>query len=418
MALDDLLVVDLTNELGVYATKMLGDMGAVVVRVEPLDGDPMRRRGPFLGGVAGPNRSLPFLHFNTNKLSLALDLHDPTARPVLNRLLGKADLVVDCFSPAEAAALGLDSESINALNDDVIHVSITGFGQKGLHGNWVATDLIGQAMGGLLVLSGFPDDSPVQLPWFQAYHLASLHGAVGAMAAVVRRDISGSGSDIDISMQDAVAMATLQTANENQWILQRVRPLRLGTGSPARVFDVDGRQSSDRRVVWPCADGWVGFGVRPIDLDDLSAWLDQLNAEAGTPTNLVELLKGADEKHLSPHINSCFSKQSAQHLYHTGQARGLLCVPVNKTSDLFNDAQLKARQFLQELPHAETGLTVTYPGAPYQLSRTPWRLRSQAPDIGEHTLQILTERVGLSSDEAKGLITRGVIRDGKTEGHR
>lgn len=414
-ALDDLTVVDLTDETGVYAAKLFADLGADVIRVEPVAGDPMRKQRPLFDAPSGVQRSLPFLHYNTNKRSLAVDLEAGAGREVLDRLLESADVLIESYEPREAERLGITRQRLGALNPALIHASVTGFGLEGPHRDYRWSDIVGQAMAGLIVLTGFPEDPPVRIPAGQAYHQASFDAAVGAMALVLRRDLGdrdGSGArggHVEVSMQDSLAVSTAQTANLNQWTQLKVVPRRFGTGTVARAYGPDASQIAPRRTFFRCADGWAIVAVRLVDWEQAITWISEMGADAGALT---------DPKYDDPAtrdidvfyevLEDALAGQPIDRVYHTGQAYGLLSMPVRDVSGVFEDEQLAERGFLVEIEHPELGRTLTYAGAPYLLSATPWRLRRTAPEVGEHSAEVLAE-LGYSDADIDTLVATGTV---------
>lgn len=414
-ALGDLRVVDLTDDTGVYAAKLFADLGADVIRVERPSGDPMRRQAPLFEGPSGATRSLPFLHFNTNKRSLALDYEATAGREVLDRLLPSADVLIESFHPAEAERLGLTNEHVAGVAPRLIHASVTGFGIGGPHGDYRWSDLVAQAMAGLLMLTGFPEDPPVRLPAAQAYHQASLEAAVGVMALVFRRDDDGRGGHVEVSMQDALAISTLQTANLNHWTQLHVVPIRTGSGNPARDFSSGSTHGkSVRRTVYRCRDGWLVTGLRMVDWDQTVAWLSEFGDAGGLDDPRFEDPAARSLAEMYPVIERVLEEHAVDELYHSGQRHGLLTMPVRGVEELFEDEQLSARGFLVELEHPELGTTLTYAGAPYQLSETPWRLRRRAPEVGEHSAAIL-EGLGYTEAEVGELGALGVVATEQVE---
>lgn len=420
-ALDDLRVIDLTDECGVYAAKLFADLGADVIRVESPAGDPMRTQRPLFDrpaeAVAGGPVSLPYLHFNANKRGIALDLEAPEGRVVLERLIGTADVVLESYHPSQAERIGLSADHLASLNRQLVHTSITGFGLSGPHRDYVTSDLIAQAMSGLMVLTGFPDDPPARLPAAQAYHQVSLEAAVGTMAVILQRDLGGGGGHVEVSMQDALAVSTAQTSNLNHWTQLKVVPLRAGTGNPARTFDVteDGtivpgsHGAAPRRTVFECSDGWAVITPRLVDWEPAVAWLSELgDASPLTDSKFDDpAVRRLDDFY--PVIERLVANVPVERVYHGGQAHGLLNAPVRTMAGLFEDEQLRARGFFVELEHPELGTTLTYAGAPYQLSETPWRLRRPAPRPGEHTEELLQE-LSYSPEEIARLAERDIVR--------
>ena len=410
-ALADLRVLDLSNAIGAYTTKLMADLGADVIRVEPRTGDPMRATGPFVDDVPGPERSLAFLHFNTNKRSVTLDVGAPAGRGLLDRLLETSDLLVESFIPSELDALSLGHEATRSVNPDLIQVSVTAFGLTGPHRNYRGSDLIGQAVGGLMALTGFSDDPPMRLAAAQGYHQASLHAAVGAMAAVARRDITGAGAHVEVSMQDAVALGTLQTGNLNFYTQHDLVPRRVGNGGVSRIFHPDGSQTAGRPTYYQCADGWVNFAYRAVGWDHMLDWLDSLGASHDLRAARYQdpATRPQHLDHIYDVISGCLATQRAEDVYHSAQQHGLVCMPVRTIDGLASDEQLEARRFLVTLEHDDLARSITYPGAPYVLSETPWQVARHAPTVGQHNREIYVDELGLSDDEFAELLAAGIV---------
>lgn len=231
-ALGGLRVLDLTGEPGQYAAKLLADLGADVLRVEPASGDPARQRPPFLHDQPGPNRSLAWLHYHTNKRGLALDFDQPADQDKLRALAQVADVVLETAPPGYWAAPGLDYQRIQAENPGLIWAAITPFGQTGPRRGWQSSELIALATGGMLTLTGEPTEPPVQLGAQQAYHLAGLHAAIAVLAALRHRDQGGSGQCVDVSLQEAVA-SSFTDAGATYRDLAAVEACSLFPGIPA-----------------------------------------------------------------------------------------------------------------------------------------------------------------------------------------
>ena len=420
-ALDDLRVIDLTDECGVYAAKLFADLGADVIRVESPKGDPLRTQHPLFdpgpeSGAVGPV-SLPYLHFNSNKRAIALDLETSEGRVVLERLIGDADVVLESYHPTEAERIGLSADRLASVNRQLVHTSITGFGLSGPHRDYISSDLVAQAMSGLMVLTGFPDDPPARLPAAQAYHQVSLEAAVGTMAVILQRDLGGGGGHVELSMQDALAVSTAQTANLNHWTQLKVVPLRAGTGNPARTFEVDddgavtagGHGAAPRRTIFECSDGWAVITPRLVDWEPSVAWLSELGVASALTAPKFDDPAARQLADFYPVIERLVANVPVERVYHGGQAHGLLNAPVRTMAGLFEDEQLRARGFFVELEHPELGTTLTYAGAPYQLSETPWQLRRPAPRAGEHTEEVLRD-LSYSDTEIARLAEQGVVR--------
>ena len=401
-ALEDVRVIDLADEKGLYCAKLLADLGADVIKIEPPGGHPTRNRGPFFHDKPHPEKSLYFFNLNTNKRSITLNVESPDGRDLFKRLVATADVVVETFPPGYLDSLGLGYEALQQVKPDLILTSITPFGQTGPYKDYKASDIVGTAMGGQMYLAGFLDRPPDRPGASQAYHQASLHAAVGTMFALYHRDLTGQGQQVDVSMQECVTLS-METAMQFFDLRGEIRR-RVGerTGDRHR-YTVTG--------LYPCKDGYMVWMVGIRGWDALVGWL----AEEGVAEDLT------DEKYQDPnerlraldHIDAIFGRfvrdRSRQELYHEGQRRGIICVPVNSVADLLQDDQLLSRGYFVDVEHPELRAVLRYPGPPYRLSETPWRMGRRPPLIGEHNLEVYEKDLGISRQELARLKEMGVI---------
>ena len=243
--LGDIRVLDLTGEAGVYCTKLLADLGADVLRIEPPGGHPMRNLGPFVNNEPDPDKSLYWFHFNTSKRGITLNPENADGRKIFKRLVESAHVLVETFPPGYMEKIGLGYDVLKEVNPRLIYTAITPFGQTGPYRNFLASDMVAQAMGGLMFLAGFPEDPPYQLGCSQAYHSASVHAAVGTMIALYAADDIGQGQFVDVSLQESVLMS-METAMQHYDIRKEIRQ-RVGREEPT----VPGIG------LYPCKDGYV-----------------------------------------------------------------------------------------------------------------------------------------------------------------
>src|SRR6185312_3903571 len=190
-ALSDLRVLDLAGEAGVYATKLLADLGADVIRIEPPDGDPARNVGPFYHDEPSPERSLYFFNLNTSKRGITLDITKPAGRALFEKLVASADIVVETFAPGFLDSIGLGYDALTKIKPDIILTSVTGFGQDGPHAHYKWSDIVGVAMSGMMTLAGDKADPPNMAYGYQAYVGAGIQAAAGTLMALMQRDNSG-----------------------------------------------------------------------------------------------------------------------------------------------------------------------------------------------------------------------------------
>ncbi len=379
-----------------YATKLLADLGAEVIKIEPPGGDAARRRGPFPRGVADPECSGLYVYLNTNKRSLSVDLTQPGGQAVLARLAANADLLVHNVPPADMAARGLSYDALAAHNPRLVMTSIAPFGLTGPRRNWAATDLTLWNAGGIAYLNGSPEaeDLPPLAPFGQqAQYQGALNGAIASLGALVARLRSGRGQHVEVSIQESLA-AILELTFE-YWPYMGLIASRLGR-KPIQPLDF-----------LECEDGWIFICcveehqwrefVRMIgspEWADLEIFADRLS-------------RGLNWDALKIFLQEWASGQRVQELYHAAQRRRIPFAPVSTMGDLLASDHLKARGFFA-MVDTPGGTAVTVPGAPYKLSVTPWAIRRPAPSLGQHTDEVLGE-LGMQSAEIAELRAHGVI---------
>ncbi|HUF53602.1 MAG TPA: CoA transferase [Dehalococcoidia bacterium] len=420
-ALGDLRVLDLAGEIGQYCTKLLADLGADVIKVEPPTGDPVRALPPHLDD--GSEMSLYWLNLNTNKRSVTLDIENPDARPILEKLIATADVVVESFDPGYLDGLGLGYEGLSRINPDIILTSITGFGQTGLHAHYKAPDIVGVAMSGVQWLAGEPMDPPNVPPWRQGYISASIIGAAGTLIALFHRDNTGEGQHVDVSMQEALSLAQ-ETAMQT-WDMNEA--LRVRAGSRGVIpFDIPGIG------VYECNDGHVfGYLGTPggapwsemltwmveegkaegLDEEPYKTFIDNLNLRFLTgivadPSTLGEKIQTM--AHMVGILRKFTASKSKWEMYEEGQRRRLMWGIVSTPKDIADNPQLKFRKWLTPVNHPERDKTLEYPGPPYRFSETPWTIRMRPPLIGEHNAEILGE-LGIDKAEWGRLSQAGAV---------
>lgn len=403
-ALDGLKVLDASGVMGNYCTKLMAELGADVVLIEPLEGSQARQNPPFADGEPPESGSLSFFYSNTSKRSLSLDIAHPDGRDIFRRLALGADLVVEDHPPGYLAGLGLGAEDLLALNKRLVITSITPFGQQGPYAQYEHADLVCLALGGLLWMGGYADGPPVQAAGEQAYVSGNLFGAVASMIALTHAELHEEGQHVDVSVQEGVVMALENAAQF--YDLEKVVRRRHG-----------GTQAHAGAGVYSCADGDVFLLAGGIGGDrfwgNLISWLSDEGAEG------VERLEGerwVDQPWLrSQEAKDVFTGvfgpfalgKRKEDLYISAQRWRVPLCPVNKPSDVIASRQLDYRGFFHEME--AFGRSFAMPGAPYQLSETPWQLRGGAPAVGEHTEEVLQE-IGIGIEELQSLREAAVIR--------
>jgi len=394
-ALDGLKVLDCgTRGAASYAGKLLADLGADVIKVEPPNGgDPDRGLGPFLRGEPHADKSGTFLYLNTNKRGVTLDIGSEKGRAVLAKLAAKADALIQDSLPRDA----LTYEAIKAANPDIVMTSITPFGMTGPEKDYNAYDLTMQSAGGWTWINGWPGRT--EMPPLKAYgrqpsYQGGVNGALATMGALYGKTRGLPGQHIDVSIQECIASileSTLAT-----WSYMEVPVMRWGQ-RPIHPIDM-----------FQCKDGaWV-FALcieehqwqRLVELMDTPEW-------ATWEVAANRFVRASNWDALRPFMEEWVSQWTADDLYRAAQDRRIPFAPVSTLGNLLESEHLKARGFFVEVAHPVAG-RVTQAGAPYKLSATPWEIRLPAPTLGQHNAEVFGE-LGMSQGEIAALKTEGVI---------
>ncbi|HVN63188.1 MAG TPA: CoA transferase [Candidatus Binataceae bacterium] len=396
-ALAGLRVLDLTDHRAHLCGRILADMGADVIKVEPPAGDDARRIGPFLDDVPHRDRSLFFWFYNLNKRSLTLDVNDPRGIEIIRRLAHSADVVIESFAPGEMEKLGLGWDSLHRENPTLILCSIAPFGQTGPYRDFVADDTVLTAMGGMLYINGFPGRRPVRPMGLQAYHSTAYFGAIATMFAILARDQTGAGQWIDLSMQEATAAAVEHVACT--YFEKKEAEPRTGTFHWSRFFRVG-----------KCRDGYIMH----CTLGDWTSLLEWVKADGkaqdiDAPEYHEVLHRYANASHLFDVLDEWVKDYSRDELLERAQLLRQPYASLRPPEALLEDEQLIDRGFFVEVEHPELGRKIRYPGAPYKFGATPWRVYRRPPLLGEHTAEILRGELGMDAGEIAALFAEGVI---------
>jgi len=392
-------VLDLTDEKGFICGKILGDLGADVIKIERPGGDPSRSIGPFYHDEADPEKSLFWFAFNTNKRGITLNIETADGQEIFKRLVKSADFVIESFPLGYMEKLGLGYSALEKINPRGIAVSITPFGQTGPYKDYKAPDIVAWAMGGEMYQRGDADRPPVRISHhFQSYLNAGAEAAAGALMALYSREATGEGQHVVVSIQASVAhFATIYV-----WDMLRVsypRGERVTLGTQLRL-----------RGIWPCKDGEVYFrlssGVAsPRNNPPLVEWMDsegmaddylrKFNWDTfGHRRTAQDVVDQLEER-----IARFFMTHTKRELFEGGIKYRLMIYPISTVGDILEYSQLAARRYWAQLEHPELGTTITYPGAFVNASQAPPRVLQRAPLIGEHNEEILGKELGLSKEE-------------------
>lgn len=411
--LHGLRVLDLTGEAGFLAGMLLAELGAEVVKVEPPAGDAARRRPPFWDGVEDRERSILWLALNGSKRGITLDLTHAAGRDLLLRLVERADVLLESAAAGALAARGLGWDVLHARNPRLVLCSLTPFGQTGPRADWRGSDLTVLALSGNLHCTGDPDRAPLRCSLPASYYHGSLEAAAGVAFALLARERTGEGQQVDVALQEAMVMPNMATAS-----MARM------TGNRGQRTGAFFRQTmSVQREIWPCRDGWVSFALRggPARVPGLIAMVAYM-AEHGMAS---ERLRGMDWKAynhnllsqdevdaLSQEFGAFFLTRTMTELFEAACARNLMLAPANTAREIVASEQLTARRFFVDVEHPGRG-TLRLPGAfarstSFAPEDTAIAVRGPAPRLGEHTAAVLAE-IGVDARGLERLRAEGIV---------
>ena len=394
-ALSGLRVLDMTRVLaGPFCTMLLADLGATVIKVEePERGDDSRGYPPFLRGA-----SAYFANLNRNKKSLILDLKKQEAKDLLSALLKRADVLLENFKPGTMEKLGFGYEEVKKINPRLVYASISGFGQYGPYRDRPGYDIIGQAMGGLMSTTGWPDSPPTRTGTAMADILAGLNCAIGILAALKGRERTGMGERVDVALVDSVVSA-METIVQLYLVEGRI-PGRIGNRYEF-IAPYDSFATSD---------GWVVIGVggeevwkrfcKAIEREDL------LN-DPRFATNRDRVREYAPLKEI---VTEWTSKRKFGDIISHLMSFSVPCAPIYNIEQIVNDPHIaEARGMIVDMPHPLEG-TMKVVACPIRFTETKPSIRATAPLHGEHTEEILKGVLGLSEEDYVRLKKEGAVR--------
>ena len=387
-------VLDLSSSMGAFCGKLLRDLGMDVVKVEPPGGDAGRSEPPFAKGAAHPEGSLRFAYLNAGKRSITLDITKDRGRKILLDLAARSDIVLETFEPGYLAAHHLGYESLIEKRPTLILVSLTGFGQEGPHANYRTSDLVGNAMGGLLYISGDPAMTPCNPPETQSYYYASLFASYGVMLALWQRETRGIGAWIDASVQASMALHEHVAFNYS---------------AEGRVMKRAGSQHQHNAPanLFRCKNGWIALFVTqnhwPILL---RVWKDHA-PELDDPKWINSNLRRQHADYINSQVTSFTSQFLKEDLAELMQKNGIPGLPVNSPSDFMKDPHIEARKFFSSVTHPVLG-TFRQPGNCFMVDgqRTG---PSPAPLVGQHNEEVYCGDLGMSAQGLAALAAAGVI---------
>jgi len=404
--LSDLRVVDLTEGVaGPYCTKLLADYGAEVIKIEPPGGDMSRRLGPFPQDIPDPEKSGLFLHLNTNKKSVTLDVATASGVVILKKMLARADVLVESYPPGRMTEWGIGYEQLRGEFPQLIYASITSFGQTGPYRDYHANSLIAMAMSSIMYTTGDPDREPLVTGCEPADYFAGLQAFVGILAALVYRQRNGppqAGQQVDISLVESVAAADEYNAAmyAYQGAIRRRYYSRHVFGYPMDILP----SQDGYVVVIPGAQGFPvplaeqGASPMALLLEDLE--LDQ------NPLFHTFQERWVRWRELDDLLLPWLATHPSRQIVETAQELRMPFALVPTAADLLEDEHLAERAFFVEMEHPG-GVKLRHPGAPLRMSETPLS-SGPAPTLGQDNEAVLGE-VGYNLEDLGILRDRGVI---------
>ncbi|MEK6601989.1 MAG: CoA transferase [Candidatus Binatota bacterium] len=406
-------VLDLTDELGFLCGKILGDLGADVIKVEKPGGDPARSIGPFFHAQPHPEKSLYWFGFNNNKRGVTLNLESPRGGELFLRLLAGAHFIIESFTPGYLDRLDFSYAALSRINPRLVHTSITPFGQTGPYSGFSASDIEIMAMSGCMSLTGDPDRPPLRITFPQSYQWTGSYAAVGTLAAHLHRQRTGEGQQVDVSAQACMLWAFSHA--HTFWDLNRHLEKRAGSFMTGRSIT-----GAKMRVFWPCKDGYLNFIIYGGEAgrktnQALVEWMDSkgmapefLGKKEWKSFNIAAVTQEEIDRMEEP-IARFFQQVTKKEFLEEVIKREMLGYPVATVEEIFQDPQLESRQFWQSLDHPELQTSILYPGGFARFSEAPCKIWRRAPLIGEHNEEIYCGEMGLKTDDLTKLKQEGII---------
>jgi crotonobetainyl-CoA:carnitine CoA-transferase CaiB-like acyl-CoA transferase len=394
-------VLDLTWYIaGPYCTKLLADYGADVIKVErPGDGDPARRMQPFLNDDPHPEKSGLFLHLNTNKRGITLNLKSETGKRILKKLVKEADILVESFRPRVMPSLGLDYVTLKEINPRLVMTSVTSFGQKGPYRDFMGSELIFQGFGGYMYLMGTADREPAKKAGNVIQYQLGLTAALATMTAFYGVENRGYGNHVDVN-----GVREELTSYDGKTHM---------TVGYQYTGHLPGRKPPGYSTIRPCKDGYVfligvGSTTGALFFPGLAKML-KLSPEQTKKWGKLEILNDPikawefEEEFLTPWL----LQRNMREIVEAAQAAGVMSSPCNTPETLLSDPHFRAREYWVEIEHPVTG-KLTYTGAPFRMSEGGFQIRMPAPLLGQHNEAIYSE-LGYSKEDMVQLRQSGVI---------
>ena len=398
-ALGDVSVIEYGDLISApYCSKLLADMGAEVIKIEkPGQGDAARRRGPFLKDIPGHERSGLFLYVNTNKQGVTLNIEKATGREIFRKLIKEADILIEDTKPGKLAALGLGYKHLKAINPSIIMASITPFGQTGPYKKYKGTDLIAWHMGGAGYVtprwSGDATEKPLRALQTGSF-ITGATAAVATMCALHVQRHTGFGQQVDVSQLESMVLSIADTIS--YWPYENRSATRTS------------KSWAGPRFFCQAKDGWIF-----IMADEPHHWQRFVEVMGNPDWAYNELFKEKQSRaehweSLEALISDWAKGHTREEIFTAVKTKGIPVAPVYSISEVVHGRQFRERQFFVEVEHPVTG-KLTYTGAPYKFSRSPWAIRHPAPLLGQHNEEVYCHQLGYSKEDLVTMTEAGII---------
>ncbi|MDI6754345.1 MAG: CaiB/BaiF CoA-transferase family protein [Thermodesulfobacteriota bacterium] len=377
---------------GPFCTMLLCDLGAEVIKIEePGKGDTARRNGPFIEGI-----SSYFLSINRGQKSITLNLRHERAKKIVFQLVKQVDILVENFRPGVMERLGFGYEAIRQQNPKIVYASLSGFGQKGPYAQKPAYDMIAQGMGGTVSITGEPGRPPVRVGYSIGDMGAGLFSAIAILAALHEKEKSGEGQWIDVAMVDS-QVALCENALIRYLATGQV-PTPLGTRHPLTTpFQIFPTQDGYLVLITATEAEWQKFCKTAGREDLLSDHRFQLNKD-----------RIANYQAFEPLMNELMKTKTTAAWLALLEPAGIMCGPMNNIAQVVQDPHIREREMIVEVEHHRAG-KLKVAGTPMKFSRTACKIEKASPDVGEHTVEVLSGMLGMSSEDIERLAAEGAV---------
>ncbi len=398
--LDGIRVVEYGGDVsGPFCGRTLADLGADVVKVEPLDGDPARHHGPFPGDRPDGEHSGLYLFLNANKLGVTLDVTGACGRQVLKQLVAQADVFIDSYPSSSPTAPGLDYAALIDDNPGLIVTSLSPFGLTGPYRDYACYDINVSAAGGMSYGTGFPDREPLSLPLRQSSYLAGFAAALASAMALLSRGETGRGQVVEVS-ETEVSAVLLNGYHLPTYIYKGVPGRRWGNRMSLGLFP---------NCVLPASDGHICIDTP--QLEQYQRFLQLLGEQPWSENPRYRNRRAMTEEYPEESealIAPWFRERTKADIFELCRQNRVPCVPVKTIDEVISEPHLRQRGYWQERQQPGIG-ELTYPGPPYRFPRSPWRLARPAPRLGQHNQEVYCGRLGFSPGELTRLHQAGVV---------